>query len=146
MDKFEFKYASQLAEIAGCPPDDYRQISRPAFRFVQADLGHPDNFRPVSTINPQRSFPNSAMKCKAFGLSLFPENEAAIAFFKHRILRRGLAERNIGSHLASFQIEPEDGVASRPEPLNFDHFTFHEYLRADFAAKIINVQPLSINL
>ena len=49
-----FKYARELSELEDCSPTYYESRGFTAYRFVFADISHPNNFLPALKINPRR--------------------------------------------------------------------------------------------
>jgi len=141
MNETQFKYPDWRLGLENCPPQEYREIETAAYRFVHEDLRHPNNFVPVQIIKPQHQFQTSDARCKALGLSFFSELGAARRFFHRQMKHNPRYGKVVGNRVASLQIAPDDGVASEPEPENFGHFTFHEYLWTDFSQKIRSIEP-----
>lgn len=142
MTKTQFKYTDWRLGLENCPPQKYREIEATAYRFVHEDLGHPNNFTPVQIIKPQRQFQTDDARCKALGLSFFAEIDAARKFFQRQMKYNPRYGKVVGNRIAFLQIAPEDGLASEPERENFGHFTFHEYIWADFSQKILSIEPI----
>lgn len=146
MAEKQFKYAEWLERLPNCPPSEYTEVSKKAFRFVYSDLNNPNNFKPAQVLKPSRQFQNDVGRCLALGLSVFEQSAQAVAFFKFQTRRFPAFGKIVGDHLAEIFIEPDDGLASTPEETNFGHFTFHEYIWCDFLQKIRSVEPLSTNI
>ncbi|HFA51968.1 MAG TPA: hypothetical protein ENJ95_23370 [Bacteroidetes bacterium] len=142
MDYTQFKYAEQLKKLHGCPPSDYKETQRSAYRFIKEDSLHPDNFTPVSILKPNRCFKNEKSACAALGLSMFENKDKAKQFFRQRVRKFPRFAKIVGNHLATLNVEIKDGIASKPEKLNFGHITFHEYLWCDFYQKIKETEPI----
>lgn len=71
-----FKYKAWLDLLSDCPPSEYVEVVMQAFRFVHS-AEHADNFKPVQLLNPARKFENQDIQCKALGLSMFDDKNAA---------------------------------------------------------------------
>jgi len=142
MDKKQFKYAEWLTGLPDCPPPNYREVEMTAYRFAHADLQHPNNFKPNRVLQPNRVLLSSAMKCKAWGLSFFDSPGGARASFRKQLSKIPDFAKFVGTHLAAVRLSRDDGVASQPETTNFGHFTFHEYIWADFVTKIDSSEPI----
>lgn len=109
--------------------------------MLSALLGKMFNFTPVKLLQPNRYFNSEKSACLATGLSMFEDKVKARAFFRERIKKFPRFTNIVGSHIATLNIDSEDGVASIPEELNFGHITFHEYLWCDFYQKVIASEP-----
>ncbi|MBK7937551.1 MAG: hypothetical protein IPJ82_10850 [Lewinellaceae bacterium] len=139
-----FKYQNEMktARLEDCPPNDYAASSIIAFRFVFSEIYHPNNFRPVGLIDPQRlnEFKENPKKCQALGLSMF--SEAAKAQDRFDYLQRKTAGKfaNIaGSYLATLNLEATDGIHSKRHD---SHFTFHEFENVNLADRVIKIENL----
>jgi hypothetical protein len=141
------KYQAEMQQlgIENCPPPEYDYSPRTAFRFIFKDLDHPNNFKPVALIFPQRlnEFRDYAQKCQTFGLSMFAENEKAKRHFM--LLQKKTAGRfskTVGTCLAALKLGDTDGLHSDPFERSDSHITFHEFKDTDLAQCIINVENL----
>ena len=142
-----FKYQSEFDEndLANCPPACYRRLKMTSYRFIFKNILHENNFMPVLLVKPRRlnSQTNPEKKCKGFGLSLFQEKEGAKSFFQEWMTKtRGRFAKRVGNHLATVEIDKEDGLGSKPNTENFTHFTFHEFAKTDLTKKIGQIEKI----
>lgn len=145
MGKNLFKYAEWMTDLPDCPPADCREVEITAYRFVHVDLHHPNNFKPNRLLQPNRVLLSNKIKCKAWGLSFFDSPSDARASFARQVSKIPDFAKFVGTHLATVQLNPDDGIASQPDETHFGHFTFYEYIWADFTLKVISVEPLFNN-
>lgn len=142
-----FKYQNEMKEagLEDCPPNDYAASSMTAFRFVFSEINHPNNFKPVGLIYPQRlnEFKENTQKCQAFGLSMFFEATKAQNHFNYLQLKTaGKFANTAGSCLATLNLEATDGIHSDPVERRDSHLTFHEFENADLTNRITNIENL----
>lgn len=142
-----FKYQPEFDRLGlkDCPPTDYLEVDMLSYRFVFSDLANQDNFRPVFMIHPKRVNANLAVavKCQGFGLSLYEVKNEAVANFQRWMAKtRGEFANHVGTHLATVELKPEDGIGNEPDLKNFTHFTFHEYTHADLSKRIRQVDKI----
>ncbi len=142
-----FKYTTEikLAGLDNCPPEQYTQMPLTAFRFVFNEISHPDNFRPIGLLHPQRinEFTENAQKCQSLGLSMFAENLKARQFYNLMLLKTaGKFANTVGSCLVELKLEGNDGVHSYPSNRRDSHFTFHEFEHTNLVERIINIKNL----
>jgi hypothetical protein len=142
MEEKQFKYAKWMSDLPACPPPDCREVEMTGWRFVQHDVEYPNNFQPVYVINPGR-FPRK-IPCKALGLSFYSSSEEAKKAWIEQVESHPNFSVVVGMHVAQLKISQKDGVASLPDESNFGHFTFHEYIWADFAKKVVSTEPIVI--
>ena len=64
---------------AGCPPDSAEEIVEPriVYRFVRSNPPTVDDFRSLRSLNPGRKYPNEFTECRANGVSVYIDAEAA---------------------------------------------------------------------
>jgi hypothetical protein len=95
-------------------------------------------------IKPDQILRTKELECKAWGLSFFDTLAGAKESLQIWMVKIPNFGKEVGDHIATLSINPEDGIASEPERKNFGHFTFHEYICSDFTSKITNLEPISI--
>ncbi len=136
-----YKYSTEIAQFNDCPPAPCNEINVNAFRFTFEDPSHPDNFKPVLLIAPERindsTFAEEEKKCIGYALSLFNELEKA----KKALTK--LHDRNpeFPNCVSEIMIDMNDGKGT--EPSNRGHFTFFEYIGTDFYNKIVRIEKLN---
>jgi len=142
-----YKYQTEMHRLGleNCPPPEYDFSLSTAYRFVFEDLQHPNNFKPIALIFPQRlnEFRDHAQKCQAMGLSMFAENEKAKRHFS--LLQKKTAGRfskTVGTCLAALKLGDADGLHSDPLERSDAHVTFHEFEGTNLAQCIIDVEIL----
>lgn len=143
----KFKYLNEFdkLKLTNCPPSEYKPLRMTAYRFMFQDPMHPNNFKPVFLLNPQRinDAKDYTSKCQGFGLSLFVEEGGAKAKYARFMFKsKGKFAKLVGTYLASLVLTEEDGVGSEPEEYNFSHFNFHEYLGTDLAQKVVDIEKI----
>lgn len=141
------KYQKEIDEmgLAECPPSECIQSFLLACRFIFNDLSHPNNFKPVGLIHPQRlnDFKEDVKKCQSLGLSMFADLEKARMHFEHLQLKTaGKFSKTVGSCVAILNLVETDGVFSDPNERSDSHFTFHEFEIAELTNRIINIEYL----
>ena len=106
------KYAEHIECLQNCPPGNCQKCTRDAFRFVFADINHPQNFLPVALKNPSRLLGDDTKRCSDHALSFFNSRENAIGAFQRMSRRFKNIRKTIGDHLATGTLQPQDGVAT----------------------------------
>jgi hypothetical protein len=138
----EWKYASYLASVPGCPPTGAQPRERNAFRFVWNPIDQ-SCFVPVAlklTGPPQRTNRQNQPSCSAFGLSMFTTEALARArFAKLEEINREI-RKSVGTHLAGVALTMAHGVQTQ-EGHN-GHFDLHEYEDIDLVSASTLVGPL----
>jgi hypothetical protein len=139
-----FKYKTFLSEIKNCPPTNFLQTEKIAFRWVNEYIDERD-FMPINLIRepPQRVLDNSDLNCMGFGLSFFDTIENANGKFislynrlRDQLKSGFIAEK--GNFIAEISLEKNDGVADLPSHSNYGHFTFHEFENVDLKNKVLS--------
>jgi hypothetical protein len=140
----DFKYAQEINLFDSCPPKEYEEHKQAAFRWVHEDLSNDNNFKPLAYQNPQlvNKWISDELRCKAHGLSFFNTFEGAKEKFMQETIKRPNFPKRIGNSIATVQLDKHDGVCSKPETLNFGHFTFHEYICIDLVENIESVMKI----
>lgn len=140
----EFKYAQEIRVFNACPPKQYEEQEQIAFRWVHEHLGNPNNFKPLAYQNPElvNKWISDDLRCKAHGLSFFNTFQGAKDKFMQETIKRPNFSKRIGNSIATVQLNTNDGVCSKPEILNFGHFTFHEYICIDLLENIKSVTKI----
>lgn len=142
MTSKKLKYQEQLSIYPNCPPANYSEIERDAFRWVHASENEND-FKPVNLINdpPQRILDDTDKMCMGYGLSIFDSFENAFEKYKKQYTNRRSHLRlgfilDFGECIATLQVTYSDGIAAEPSKTNFGHFTFHEYENVNLRDKV----------
>lgn len=143
MDKNLLKYGEWMKDLPECPPPNYKEVSITAYRWVFKDSGHPNNFTPRRMIRPDHVYRNAELMCKAWGLSFFDNFAGARDRLNILLDKTPNIIKEVGDHIATLSISPEDGIASEPESKNYGHFTFFEYICTDFTSKATTSEPIS---
>ena len=140
----EFKYAQEIDLFNACPPKEYEEQKQTAFRWVDEDLCNPNNCKPLAYQNPQlvSKWISEDLRCKAHGLSFFNTFEGAKDKFMQETIKRPNFPKRIGNSIAIVQLNINEGVCSKPETLNFGHFTFHEYICMDLLENIKSITKI----
>lgn len=142
-----FKYSDLLGQYSNCPPDDYKELSKLACRWVHNYAQHENDFKPLNLINnpPPRMLDDSDKMCMGYGLSFFNTCEDAIKKYKtiynkQRPKQKKTFLEEKGDTIAHINLEVSDGTSS--EPNNEGHFTFHEYVDTNLSTKIVNLTAI----
>lgn len=139
------KYSDDMCHLdCDCPPvENYAAEEKVAYRWVNSNFDHPNNFIPVLKINPNRidDFENCDDKCKGFGLSLFNDLRKAEKRLSSFLKRKPLLAKTLGNAIAEGTIEKNDGLAGIIDETG--HFTFHEGENCDLKAKFTIVKYLN---
>ncbi len=144
MYNMTYKYQSYLENIPDCPPVNYSEMAKPAFRWLHETLDNDNNFKPVLLQSPKRALNmNHLNRCKGYGLSLFDTANGAIEQYLELVASKPNLIETLGSSLGEISLTPKDGVGSEPEANNNGHFTFHEYENVDLTTKIIKFAPIN---
>jgi hypothetical protein len=140
----DFKYAPEIGLFDACPPKEYDEQMQIAFRWVHENLSNENNFKPLAYQNPQlvNKWISDELRCKAHGLSFFNTFEGAKEKFMQETIKRPNFPKRIGNCIATVQLTGNCGVSSKPETLNFGHFTYHEYICSDLAENIESVTKI----
>jgi len=138
-----FKYSDLLRQYSNCPPDDYKELSKLAFRWVHNHAQHENDFKPLNLIKtpPPRMLDDSDKMCMGYGLSWFNTCEEAIKkyetlYHKLRAKQKINFQEEKGDTIAQIHLDVRDGKGS--DPNNEGHFTFHEYVETNLSTKIVN--------
>ena len=137
----EYKYRTEMAEIAECPSHVTAPFKGDCYRAVRSDLKHPSNFLPIAKIDPHRLKKTRAdQRCGLWGLSMYEHahqlRELILKVEKHSPRFRLL----IGDHCAHLRITAQHG--RRTEATSTGHFDFYEYTTFNAEAVILVCQPL----
>jgi hypothetical protein len=133
-----WKYQKEIENISNCPPDNYEEKYKIAFRWVFKEVNHPNNFRPPLAIEPTRinkgQFKNNPEKiCEGHALSLYDTVDNARASYLMLKKRRRKIEQTLGTHIAKGVIAKTNGVVSERD--KYGHFNLHEYENIDLKSK-----------
>jgi hypothetical protein len=141
----KFKYQELLSQYPNCPPDNYVEIEKEAFRWVHKDENR-DSFLPMNLQNepPSRIIDDNDLMCKAFGLSLFDSFKNALLKFQKLYNNNREHQRpdfvfDRGENIAMLQLVKSCGVANEPNKSNYGHFTFHEYENTNLRERVCNI-------
>ncbi len=139
-----YKYQSYLENIPDCPPENYSEMAKSAFRWLHETLDNDNNFKPVLLQSPKRALNmNHLKRCKGYGLSLFDTANGAIERYFELVASKPNLIDTLGNSLGEVTLTSKDGVGSEPEANNNGHFTFHEYENTDLTTKIIKFAPIN---
>jgi hypothetical protein len=139
----KFEYYGALGKLEPeCPPPDREPVNLQAFRWVTDPAEQEDNYIPQILKAPYRyNDKTDLQKCDGYALSMFISLETVIARFDYFVdLMNENAFANLGTHVASAQINVRDGVGSVPGKNG--HFNFHTAEDHGFAARFAIVAPL----
>lgn len=143
MTEKKLKYKKYLEQFPDCPPSEFKEIERDAFRWSNNPLSIND-FIPVNLISepPPRMLDDSDKMCMAYGLSMFDTLLNSLAKYqkehdKRRPHQREQFKQDKGIYIALVKLSKEDGVADIPNENNHGHFTFHEYSEASLEGNIL---------
>jgi hypothetical protein len=144
MHQKKLKYSVYLRQFSNCPPRDFQEEERMAFRWVHASE-HPNDFLPVNLINPTRVLDNSDLICMGYGLSMFDSHTGActkyVALWKRRRAHLQVQmETDLGRHVAQLALMGSDGVSG--PVYNHGHFTFHEYEGVELSSRIVELMDI----
>jgi hypothetical protein len=144
MHDMTYKYQLYLENIPDCPPENYSEINKSAFRWLHEEIDNDNNFKPVLLQSPKRALNmNHLNKCKGYGLSLFNTANGAIERYLDIIASKPNLIETFGNSLGEISLTNKDGVGSEPETNNNGHFTFHEYENTDLTKKIIKFAAIN---
>lgn len=136
----ELKYKELLAKFPNCPPEEYKEIKKEAFRWIH-EIEHENDFKPLHLIKdpPQKMLDDSDLMCIGHGLSLFDSfinanNKYKDLYTNKRKNKRIDFVNDVGNNIAKLAIDYSDGIANHPN--NTGHFTFHEYNNVTLKEKI----------
>ena len=135
----EWKYATYLASLSGCPPADAQLRERDAFRFVWDPIDQ-RGFDPVALRSPRRANRPNQPSCSAYGLSMFTTEWQARDRFGELEEKHPEIRKTIGTHLACVALTVAHGVQT-PEKSS-GHFDLHEYKDVDLVPVSSIVSPL----
>jgi hypothetical protein len=130
----EWKYASDLASLPGCPPTNAQPRERAAFRFVWNPVEW-TSFVPVAIMRPgppQRTNRRNQRSCSAYGLSMFTTEALARARFAKLEENNREIRKSVGTHLAHVALTMAHGVQT--EESSTGHFDLHEYEDVDLVS------------
>ncbi len=137
----KLKYQEFLSRFPNCPPDNYTEIEKDAFRWIHQNE-HENDFKPLNLIKnpPARIIDDSDNMCKAYGLSLFDSLKNAYGTYKKYYTKRREHLRpdfinEFGECIATLKVVFSEGVAGDLNPKS-GHFTFHEYENVDLRTNI----------
>jgi hypothetical protein len=127
-----------------CPPLDYQQQQRQAFRFVflLESNNSVNNFLPVLIINPKGKLipDNPEVQCQGYALSFFDTAENAKLRYGKLTRKRKALRKSLGTHLAQGVLQKDDGLMSRIGPGG--HFSLHELKTVDLSGKFQIISEL----
>ena len=141
MHSKQFKYKQFLKIYSDCPPDNYKEIDIPMFRWIS--LISKENFVPMNLQKepPQRILDNSDTMCKGYGLSMFNSFDAGKSRYKSLYKKkRGVTHNDFvlekGDAIAELKMNGAEGIYGNLNIKN-GHFTFYEFIQTDLQTKII---------
>ena len=139
MERKKLKYKSYLEKFPNCPPADFKEVDRKAFRWTHQPFESVD-FLPVNLISepPARMLDELDKMCMAYGLSMFDTLQNSVEKYKKEYKKRRPHQRkhfiqDKGSCITTLELRKEDGIADFPNEKNYGHFTFYEYTDFDIA-------------
>jgi hypothetical protein len=140
MNRKKLKYQELLAEFPNCPPSQFEEVKRVAFRWVHKPIISTD-FQPLNIIKepPQRMLEDSDKMCMGYGLSVFDTFENSVERYKaiFKKIRKHQKEQfkeDKGDCVASLILSKADGIADNPN--KHGYFTFYEYLDIDLEESV----------
>ncbi|MFN0049691.1 MAG: hypothetical protein ACKVOU_11265 [Cytophagales bacterium] len=133
------KYQLLLDNYPNCPPKEFMEVKKSAFRWVYENIDNEKNFKPLHLISdpPPKMLDDSDLMCLGYGLSLFDSFEKAYSKYKNLFKSKRNFSKSVGSYIVKIDIQFDDGMASIPNIQG--HFTFHEYENTDLRSRIIEL-------
>lgn len=135
-DEPEWKYATYLASLSGCPPTGAQPCERNAFRFVSDPIDG-NSFVPAA-LGPRRR--TNRLSCSHYGLSMFTTEPHARARFAELEEKFYEIRKTLGTHLACVALTSDHGVQTAASASG--HFDLHEYKDVDLVPVSSIVSPL----
>jgi hypothetical protein len=123
----KLKYQSEI-DLLSPSFDGFSDIdNKPAFRWVFADINHPNNFLPIPKTNPSRVYTDF----KDWALSFFISKKQAKDRLLHLTSNSAKLYKKLGTHTAEGIINKIDGLCE-DECDSDGHFNHFEYEGTDF--------------
>jgi hypothetical protein len=151
MTEKKLKYIQYLEKFKDCPPADFKEVDRDAYRWTQNPVTLND-FIPVNIIGepPARILDETDKMCMAYGLSMFDSLKNSIDKYQREYKKRRQHQReqfikDKGNFIAFLKLSKNDGLADEPNKENFGHFTFHEYYKTELEKKVLNLYNIFLD-
>lgn len=151
MTEKKLKYIQYLEKFKDCPPSDFKEVDRDAYRWTQNPVTTND-FIPVNIIGepPARILDETDKMCMAYGLSMFDSLKNSIIKYQKEYKKRRQHQReqfikDKGNFIAFLKLSKNDGLADEPNEENFGHFTFHEYYKTELEKKVLNLYNIFLD-
>ena len=151
MTEKKLKYIQYLEKFKDCPPSDFKEVDRDAYRWTQNPVTSND-FIPVNIIGepPARILDETDKMCMAYGLSMFDSLKNSINKYQKEYKKRRQHQReqfikDKGNFIAFLKLSKNDGLADEPNEENFGHFTFHEYYKTELEKKVLNLYNIFLD-
>lgn len=126
--KQPFKYEDQVSSLnCCCPPTELCSPSLKAYRFVNEDLNHKNNYLPPLLINPTRINEHCSDEkiCSGYALSFYTDLSKAERQLKKYLERKRSLAKTLGSSIGSIELNRSDGLmGSVDKKKHFDLFEF----------------------
>ena len=138
VSRMELEY---LTEITALNPsfDGYSEVeNRPAFRWVFEDINHPNNFLPVTIINPK--YKKALEDFTGWALSFFDTQIQGVNKLKKIVSDKPEVYKKLGTHIAEGMLQKEFGLCESKSD-DEGHFNFFKYKKVDLIPhfKVINI-------
>ena len=128
MKKKNWKYGSDLGLHIECPPKVCSPVTTTAYRFCHSPA-EPGDFLPTAYVPGARPL-GKDLCCTDYSLSLFIDRKKAADRLNHLCKQHPRFAIRAGKCLASVQISPTHGEATKPCK-KFTHFELFEYEGCD---------------
>jgi hypothetical protein len=151
MTEKKLKYIQYLEKFKDCPPSDFKEVDRDAYRWTQNPVTLND-FIPINIIGepPARILDETDKMCMAYGLSMFDSLKNSIDKYQKEYIKRRQHQReqfiqDKGNFIALLKLSKNDGLADEPNEGNFGHFTFHEYDQTELEKNVLNLYNIFLD-
>ncbi|WP_141684909.1 hypothetical protein [Burkholderia stabilis] len=124
--QFVLRYATEIKQLAACPPKGVSALDIVGFRFAFEDIEHPDNYLPVAVVKPERAIAGQPVTqcCTGYSLSVFDSLESLARKAQKALKTSPLFLRRVGDHFIRLKITPDAGVCTVPS--DSGHFDLFE--------------------